>query len=291
MTKAMNGSVPIPEAHTLVSKTIVVDDLTTHYLEGGSGPTVVLLHSGEFGSCADMSWEYNFAALSSSFKVIAPDWLGFGRTAKVFDFEDSFGRRLRHMTRFLSAIGVDGAHFIGNSMGAAFLLRDASTEAPHFPCRSIVAISGGGFVPDNEWRRALVDYNGDIEEMRLILRALFHDLVWSTDPAYVQRRHDESVRAGAWECTAAARLRSPSKAPRPDYGLEDPTPYEKITVPVLLITGNDDRLKLPQYGRELRDRITSSDLVEVDNAGHCAQIEQASQVNDLITDFLRGISI
>jgi len=121
--------------------------------------------------------------------------------------------------------------------------------------------------------------------MRRILEALFIGDAWSADPAYVRRRHEESLRAGAWECTSAARLISPAKLPRPAI-FEDPTPYEKIGVPVLLITGAADRLKPEHYGRQLRDRILSCELVEVEGAAHCPQIERPTLVNSVIASFL-----
>ena len=68
------------------SRYVMVDGVRTHYLEAGDGPAVVLLHSGEFGGCAELSWEFNIVALAGHFRVLAPDWLGFGRTDKLFDF-------------------------------------------------------------------------------------------------------------------------------------------------------------------------------------------------------------
>ena len=65
----------------LESKFVLVDGMRTHYFEGGRGPAVVLLHSGEFGGCAELSWEFSLPALAEHFHVIAPDWLGFGESA------------------------------------------------------------------------------------------------------------------------------------------------------------------------------------------------------------------
>jgi alpha/beta hydrolase fold len=78
---------PVERVHR--SRFIEVDGMRTHYLEAGEGPPVVLLHSGEFGGCAELSWEYLIPDLAQHFRVIAPDWLGFGQTAKVHDFESN----------------------------------------------------------------------------------------------------------------------------------------------------------------------------------------------------------
>jgi pimeloyl-ACP methyl ester carboxylesterase len=278
-----------PEPYAMDSRSVEVDGLRTHWLEGGSGPTLVLLHSGEFGSCAELSWEYNFAHLAASHHVIAPDWLGYGQTAKVHDFETGGERRMRHMVRFLATIGVGAAHFVGNSMGATVLLRDAASTEPQFPALSIVAISGGGNIPDNEARRALLGYDCTVESMRAVLDALFPSGLWSADEHYVQRRYQESLRPGAWECAAAARLKSPALPPRGDFGGQDTTPYQDIRVPVLLVAGQRDALKESGYGRELAKRIPRCELLEVDGAGHCAHIENPKLVSEAITRFVNRV--
>ena len=51
------------------SRYVVVDGIRTHYLEGGVGPTVAFMHSGEFGGCAELSWEFNIEAFADHFRV------------------------------------------------------------------------------------------------------------------------------------------------------------------------------------------------------------------------------
>ena len=48
----------------VTSNYLVVEGIRTHYLTAGSGPLLVLLHSGEYGACAELSWERNLVALA-----------------------------------------------------------------------------------------------------------------------------------------------------------------------------------------------------------------------------------
>src|SRR5487761_2785612 len=123
-------------------KYIMVDGIRTHYLEAGDGPVVVLNHSGEFGACAEMSWEFQMEPLAEHFRVIAPDWLGMGRTDKLFDFVNGQGRRIEHMRRFLEVMDIKEADFMGNSMGAGMLARIAAAPKPLFPIRKLVLVAG-----------------------------------------------------------------------------------------------------------------------------------------------------
>src|SRR5689334_15951316 len=136
-------------------KTILVDGLVTGYLEAGQGDPVVLLHGGEFGANAELGWERNIDALAARYRVLAPDMLGFGASAKVVDFTDGRGMRIRHIARFCAELGVDTAHFVGNSMGAINLLVDATSDRPVLPMRSMVAICGGGEIQRNSHTDAL----------------------------------------------------------------------------------------------------------------------------------------
>jgi 2-hydroxymuconate-semialdehyde hydrolase len=268
-------------------KAAVVDGLATSYLEAGEGDPVVLLHGGEFGAGAELGWERNIAALSTKYRVLAPDMLGFGQSAKVIDFVDGRGMRIRHVARFCELVGVDSAHFVGNSMGAINLLTDATSDAPLLPIRSLVIICGGGEIQQNKHFEALQEYDATLPAMRRIVEALFHDARYPADDDYVRRRYESSTAPGAWEAVAAARFRRPgsSRSSTPSSA----RPYERIDVPTLVIEGGDDKLLPTGWAAEIAKQIRHGRWAVVDEAGHCPQIEQSSAVNELLLDFLETI--
>jgi pimeloyl-ACP methyl ester carboxylesterase len=268
-------------------KTILVDGLVTSYLEAGQGDPVVLLHGGEFGVSAEIGWEKSIAALAAHHRVLAPDMLGFGGSAKVIDFNDGRGMRIRHIARFCELLSVESAHFVGNSMGAVNLFVDSTSESPLLPARSLVTICGGGEIQRNEYSAALYDYDATLEGMRRIVEALFHDPSYPADEAYVQRRYESSIAPGAWEALAAARFRRP--------GLEAPAlpsskrAYERITVPTLIVEGECDKLLPTGWAAEIAAQIAWGRSCVVPKAGHCPQIEQPSVVNHILVDFLNEV--
>lgn len=267
------------------SRYIDIGGIRTHYLDAGDGPPLVLLHSGEFGGSAELCWEFNIGPLARDFRVIAPDWLGFGGTDKLRDFVSGSDRMIRHMSAFLRAMVIDQADFAGVSMGATMLLREAARPDCRFPIRRLVVASGGGFVPDNEERRRLLSYDGTAEAMRAILRANFYDQSWAQDDAYVKRRVEASLAPGAWEAIAAARLKPPTMAPRQDFGQPDTIDYERISYPALVIAGAEDKLRLPGY-HEAPGRIPDSRIVVLPETGHLLNIERSGEFNDLVRRFL-----
>jgi 2-hydroxymuconate-semialdehyde hydrolase len=269
-------------------RTTAIDGLATNYLEAGAGDPVILLHGGEFGVSAEIGWERTIPALAERYRVLAPDMLGFGQSAKVVDFTDGRGMRIRHIARFCDVLGVDSAHFVGNSMGAINLLTDATSDSPVLPMRSLVAICGGGEIQRNHHMDALYEYDATVPAMRRIVEALFHDPCYPADEAYVQRRFESSIAPGAWEALAAARFRRPGAAPPPAPSSK--RAYERVGVPALIIEGGCDKLLPPGWAKEIADQIPRGRWAVVEAAGHCPQIEQAKIVNGLLSQFLAGVA-
>ncbi|SEK05164.1 Pimeloyl-ACP methyl ester carboxylesterase [Sphingobium sp. AP50] len=267
-------------------KEILVDGLETSYLEAGSGDPVLLLHGGEFGGEAEICWEATIPALARHFRVLAPDLLGFGRTAKVVDFVDGRARRIRHFARFVEEVGAVGAPCIGNSMGGMLLLFDAASQAPKLSPRKIVTIAGGGaLLMDSPHTEALFAYDGSVAGMTKIVEALFHGERWISDRAYIERRRANSLAPGAWEAVAAARFRRPEEfqdARAPSGGID----YSRISTQTLIIAGANDKIKPAGWWEELTGKMANATAICVSEAGHCAQIEQPEFVNEALIAFL-----
>jgi 2-hydroxymuconate-semialdehyde hydrolase len=268
------------------SRFVMVEGMRTHYLEAGEGQVVVLLHSGEFGGCAELSWEFNIKALSQHFRVLAPDWLGFGQSAKLFSFEDMWMMRVHHIASFLRTLCVERAHFIGNSMAGGVLLTVASMAEPLWPLSRIIVVSGGGNAPDNEARKTLNTYDGTLEHMRRIVKAMFVNPEIYNNETYIERRFQLSQEPGAWQCTAAARFKSPWSGEKVKRRPEN---YQQIKVPTLIIAGRRDSLREPGYAEVLQNDIPGSELIVFPEAGHCSQIDDPEKFNRTAVEFLTRV--
>ena len=271
---------------TLRRREILVDGLETSFLEAGSGDPVVLLHGGEFGGDAEACWEFTIPALARHHHVLAPDLLGFGRTAKVVDFVDGRMRRLRHLARFVETMDAVGAACIGNSMGGMLLLFDAASPEPLLKAGKIVSNAGGGALADSPHLQALIDYDGSTDGMRKIVEALFHGEAWARDDAYIERRRATSLAPGAWEAVAAARFRRPKELQeaRAPSGI----PYDRISTRTLIVAGKNDKIKPDGWWEELKGQMPDAEVLLIPEAGHCPQIEQPDIVNDALIRFLAG---
>ena len=266
----------------IYSGTVMAGGIRTHFLEAGEGPPLVLLHSGEFGACAELSWEYNIPELARHFHVYAPDWLGFGQTEKLFSFEDMYAKRIWHIARFLEAKYIGQADFMGNSMGGTMLLTEAARAVRPWDMRRIVVVSGGGFIPLNEARQVLNTYDGTRAHMQKVIETIFFNPRIARDQDYIDRRHRISLEQGSWECTAGVRF----KAPWRGGGAERPIEYEQVGVPTLVVAGRLDNLREPNYAEAFVHRIPDGKLHVIENAGHCPQIDEPAEFNRVVIAYL-----
>jgi len=89
-------------------KWVKVGEINTHYLVGGEGSPLVLIHGG--ASCADDEWVHNLEPLAQHHRIYAPDLVGFGKTDKPpvdYTFKLFSGFTLTHPDRVEKLILVD----------------------------------------------------------------------------------------------------------------------------------------------------------------------------------------
>ncbi len=104
------------KASGLSHKTIIIGDETWHYLEGGpeDAEVVLLLHG--FGGDKD-NWTRFSKYLTDDYRVIAPDLPGFGESARHADWDYALPPQRERVHGFVQALGLEGFHLAGNSMG------------------------------------------------------------------------------------------------------------------------------------------------------------------------------
>jgi len=102
----------------LSQHSMTIDGQKITYLDNGltTAPrTVVLVHG--FG---DSSATWNFFARifrDGGFRIIAPDLLGFGDSARPADGDYSYKAQAQRVLTLMKNLNVAQAHLVGNSMG------------------------------------------------------------------------------------------------------------------------------------------------------------------------------
>jgi len=262
---------------------IEVLGVRTHYLEAGSGPDLILLHSGEYGASAELSWRNNISALAENFHVLAPDLPGFGDSDKVYSFSERTGFRVRHLTRFCEQLSVEKAHFVGSSFSGGLLLNTASDPNCPLPIDRLVSVCGGGdSAKDPTARQALTGYDGTPDSMRKVLQALFLDEEWWSDERIAEKQ-ESALKPGAWEAASAPRLMLPGKSFTTQF---TPADFSLIKSPTLIIACLHDLIKEPNWGPEISAQVPGSELYTFEKSRHMPHIESPAEFNELVSSFL-----
>ncbi|MET8307333.1 alpha/beta fold hydrolase [Micromonospora sp. NPDC005173] len=270
-----------PRTHT-----VEAGGFTTRYWECAPRQpqgTVVLVHDGAFGGDAIGSWAGVMSILAEHYRVLAPDMLGYGDTDKVVYLDRSpYSFRTAHLAAFCAALGVDAAHFAGQSFGGSLVLRALATATPTLPALSAVSICGTG----GPWRSTkgtseLGRFDGTEEDVHRLV-ALMTDDYAGFDEA-VQVRYANTRKPGHVPACLASRLRHPT-LPKPDGPDNWPAPLRDCRVPVLVVEGTRDDLLEPDWGRHFENLSAQVHVHRMD-ARHAPNLDQPAAVADLLQTF------
>jgi 2-hydroxymuconate-semialdehyde hydrolase len=270
-------------AATQPGQNVEVDGVRLHYVEAGSGPPLLLLH-GLNGST--FGFRLLMPYLTSRFRVIALDLMGFGYSDRPQHRDYSLGAQARLVAGFLDARGIPKASVLGHSLGGAVAMHLA-LEYPERVERLILVSSAS----DSETRRGLrssrlvrpllpVVAAFTVQNQRfrrMSLRSACYD------PAFVTPEMIEGYMAPTRVRGHLRALGSLMVDRRKDLPL-DPS---AISQPVLIIWGAADRWLPAAHGERLRALIPNSRMTVVENAGHLVLEEQPEESAHALVDFLR----
>jgi pimeloyl-ACP methyl ester carboxylesterase len=280
----VGGSAQAQQGLEPVAKDASVLGYKMHYLEAGRGEPVILLH-GSGGEGA--RWMPQIKGLSSDFRVIAIDHIGFGQSDKPLTVYHS-GVFAGFLRGFMQAIGVPRATLIGQSMGAGVAL-DLAVHHPDMVQR-LVLVDGGGFrSPSDPPRPATPDRHarqianaGTLEESREYLEKLYYDHKFVTD-ALVEHNLILRLRSGY-------TAESMQTAAERGLGGVTEAQVRGIAAPTLLIWGANDPLSSLAAADKLNAAIKGSRKVVFDKAGHYPFLEHAERFNSVVMEFLKAPS-
>ncbi len=260
-----------------VEKEVTIYGTKIHYLEAGSGPTVILLH-GLGGSTNN--WALNTSALARNFRVIVPDQIGFGRSDKPF-----INYRISTYVDFLDALykelKIERASLVGNSMGG-WIAASYALAHPEKVERLVLVDAAGFAPPENFDVRQLAAMNPSTREgmKRLAALVFYNKQLFLTDSA-IDLLLTQRIKAGDGYTIQSL---NESIARREDL-LDNR--LSAIKQPTLIIWGRNDGLTpLAQFGERFQKEIGGSQLIVFEECGHFPQVEKAAEFNAALLKFL-----
>ncbi|HKG47760.1 MAG TPA: alpha/beta hydrolase [Pyrinomonadaceae bacterium] len=262
-------------ANAQTSKEVLVFGQKIHYVEAGSGPTVILLHG--LGGSAQV-WQFNIGPLAEKFHVVVPDQIGFGKSDKPLvnyrirtyvDFLDHFCKQLK----------IEHATLIGNSMGGWI----AATFTAAFPDRvdKLVLVDSAGYAPPKDFdARVLSGLNPTTREgMKVLVTKVFHNKAFLTDAAIDQAIAARLAAGDGYTINSITQ-----SIVRGEDFLDDVV--KTIKHPTLILWGRQDGLVPLADGERFHKDIAGSKLIVIEECAHLPNVEKPGEFNAAVLKFL-----
>lgn len=249
------------------------DGSEIHYIASGAGNPLLFIH-GAGGNSA--IWWQQFEAFSTSYRTIAYDLPGFGRsTAPNTSSGQIFAGAAAAV---LDAESVNSAGVICQSLGGWSGLRLALAH-PDRVSHLVLACTMAGVahppaIAALQAARSKMDARGPVS---LGLREAFR----SNEPAKSFVYDQISDFNPPFDAAHAERMLSPEALLR----LSD---LAALRCPVLMIAGESDPIWPPDSLKGIADAIPNARLMIIKNAGHSPYFEQSIEFNKAVAAFLQG---
>jgi len=278
-------------AEVTIGELAVHGNLVRYAQAGSTGPVVVLLHG--IASRASQ-WERVMEALGDSCRVLAPDLLGHGLSAKPRG-DYSLGAQACGVRDLLAALGHDRVTLVGHSLGGGIAMQFAYQ------------------FPERVERLALIDAGGLGPDVSLFLRAATLPGAELVLP----------VIAGSWVRRAATRVDAVLSKTRVPVSpglrealvgvgsLGDPATraaflhtarsvmdvrgqrvdgrdrlYLAADLPLLVLWGAKDAIIPVEHGRALAQALPTARLEVFEKSGHFPHLTEPARLADVLLNWV-----
>ena len=264
------------------------------YIDEGKGAeTIIFIHG--LGSYLP-AWEKNIAELKSSYRTIALDLPGYGKSSKE-NVQVSMDAYAKAVLELMDKLKIKQATLAGHSMGGQIAIT-AALQAPERVSKLILAAPAGleTFTDQQKKLFKMTVTPESVQKTTPDQTAANYKINFYKMPAEAQQMIDDrltimkSEQFGAYSKAVAGSVAA----------MVDEPVYEKLPqlqVPTLILFGENDALipnkyfnpnLTPKAVAEIgKTRIPNSQVVMIPEAGHFLQYEQSAAFNKAIYDFMK----
>ncbi|MBX9745690.1 MAG: alpha/beta hydrolase [Hyphomonadaceae bacterium] len=259
-----------------------------HYRDEGvpGAPTLLLIH----GFSASLhTWEPWVEQLSTGaggigdYRIVSLDLPGHGLTRAPAGYQASIENFRDAVDAFARAQGLERFFLAGSSMGGNVAWEYALAHPERVEGLILVDASG--------WPETRTEYADDPPVFRLLRNPIVGPILRDLDNTALARQGLENSFFDPALVTDAmvARYTELSRAPghrdillQITLGFRErnyatPERLAALQMPVLVMTGDSDRLVPPEHARQFADAIPNARLITFENVGHVPQEEAAEE--------------
>ena len=251
------------------AKQIVIDGLLSSYTEDGEGSPILLLHGW---GCRAATFKDIQTALAATHKVYAVDFPGFGGSDEP---EEVWGidAYADWTAKLISKLSIIDPVILGHSFGG----RVALILNKKVPISKLILTGGAGLIMDEDIERR--KGNEGIKKAK----GFFEKILPKSTFDWAKEKMVDMVGSADYKA-ASPKMKEVLKR----ILHEDLKEYAmQITVPTLLVYGENDTATPVTMARAFNEYIKNSKLEIIPGVGHYVFIDRKEQFLDLVNDFLK----
>ncbi len=262
------------------------------YRQAGSGEVLVLIH-GMAGSSD--TWQAVMPRLARRYRVVAPDLLGHGQSAKPRT-DYSLGAFAAGLRDLLDELGISRATIVGHSLGGGVAMQ-FMYQHPEY-CQRLILVSSGGLGPDVGWILRLLAAPGAEFVLPVIAPGVVLGIgnrvrSWLTTAGLGSQTAQQFWAAYSSlsdSPTRAAFLRTLRSVV--DYRGQSVSALNRLRlraeVPTLVVWGESDRIIPVEHAYGVRAARPGSRLEVLAGVGHFPHVEAPAEFASAIEEFIAG---
>lgn len=260
------------------------------YRESGEGPVLLLIH-GMAGSSA--AWREVMVPLAADYRVIAPDLLGHGESAKPLG-DYSLGAFASGLRDLLGVLEVERATVVGQSLGGGVAMQLAY-QHPEM-CERLVLVNSGGLGREvSPILRAAA-----LPGAEYVMPVLFPAFAREQGDKVSRFLHRKGIRSGRiaemWlayrSLTEPENRRAFARTLRAviDPGGQSVSAMDRLylaaALPTMIVWGDSDPIIPVAHAHEAHEVIEGSRLEILPGVGHFPHVEEPQRFVELLCDFM-----
>ncbi len=268
---------------------IDLDGARLHYVDIGSGPTIVMVH-GLGGQIRNFTHSLT-ERLAGDFRIILLDRPGSGYSVAAQDGQQGLRAQAALIAQFLRKLNVDRSLLVGHSLGGALSLALAVEQPETIAGLALISPLSQplGATPkafsaleiDKPWLRHAIAWSL-AAPMAKLTRTRMRELLFGPDP--IPDDFDSRGGGGLTLRPSAFSAASAEVCWGTDELIELSARYAELEMPVGIVFGRGDRiLAAEEHGERTAAAIDEAELLLIDG-GHMIPITKP----DAIADWLRG---
>jgi pimeloyl-ACP methyl ester carboxylesterase len=267
------------------------------FKEQGKGEVVLFLHGFPTSS---WDWAKVWPSLKENYRLIAPDFLGFGFSSKPTDYHYSIYDQASLVEALMRSLGIDTCHIVAHDYGVTvvqeLLARSLEDENYFLKMKSITFLNGGLFPETHKPRLIQKLFLSKIGPLvsRLVGRSRFgksFSSIFGENNQPTEKELDDFWSIICYKHGNRLSAKLINYIPERDRNRDRwVSALTNSTVKMKLINGPLDPVSGIHMAKRYHELVPNANINFLEGVGHYPHWESAEETAHLIDEFLREVS-